>query len=351
MSRDQNGSGYHILAAVGAESQLYPLLEIGCALATARNGRVTILCVTSSGKCPGWLDLDRLRDSPLQERCATTPLDISIRTGRDPGPEILAAVDQDSPDLILLGWRGGRGAGRYLLGRTLDPVVRYAPCDVAVVRSAGGQRSLEDSAGIIERVLVPVGGGPNAGAAIDLALSLSPQVQVTAMNVARDVQGEVAVSLSRQGLEEILEPWWDEPRVQGKVVPSSSPVKGILSEAARGYDLVMVGASHESYVDRMLFGNIPQTVAARSPVPAIVVRRRTARMRMGTWLRRAGWQLFDVLPKLTLHEQTGIYKTIREGSQPHFDFYVMMALSSAIASFGLFMNITAVIIGAMLVAN
>ena len=35
MSRDQNGSGYHILAAVGAESQLYPLLEIGCALATA----------------------------------------------------------------------------------------------------------------------------------------------------------------------------------------------------------------------------------------------------------------------------------------------------------------------------
>ena len=359
MARNQAGSGYHILAAVGVENQLQPLLEIGCALARVRGGRVTILSVTTSGQRPSWLEAGPAEASGEPEQpaefsppglCDGVPLDIIVRAGRDPGTEILAEARQDPPDLILLGWRGGRGRGRYLLGRTLDPVVQTAPCDVAVVRAEGGQRSLEDSPGAIERVLVPVGGGPNAAMAIDLALTLSPQVQVTAMNVARDVQGEVALSLSRQRLDDILEPWTDEPRVQGKVVQSSSPIKGILTEAARDYDLVMVGASHESYVDRMLFGNIPQTVAARSPAPAIIVRQRTPRMRMGTWLRRAGWRLFDILPKLDLREQTGVYKAIREGSQPHADFFVMMALSSAIASFGLLLNSPAVIIGAMLVA-
>ena len=313
MARDQTDNGYHILAAVGAENQLHPLLEIGCALAGVRGGRVTILSVTTNGQRPSWLGAKPETSGETEqpagflppEQCAGIPLDVLVRTGRDPGTEILAAARELLPDLILLGWRGARGRGRYLLGRTLDPVVQYAPCDVAVVRAEGGQHSLEDSSGAFERVLVPVGGGPNAAMAIDLALCLSPQVQVTALNVARDVQGEVALSLSRQRLEEILEPWTDEPRVQGKVVQSSTPIKGILTEAAKGYDLVMVGASHESYVDRVLFGNIPQTVAARSPAPAIVVRRRTPRLRMGTWLRRAGWRIFDILPKLDLHEQTG----------------------------------------------
>jgi uncharacterized hydrophobic protein (TIGR00271 family) len=158
------------------------------------------------------------------------------------------------------------------------------------------------------------------------------------------------MSLAQQHLDEILEPWADELRVQGKVIQSSSPIRGILHEAARGYDLVMVGASHESYLDRMLFGNIPQTVAASSPAPSLVVKRHSRRMVMGTWLRRAGWRLFDILPTLDLHQQTEVYKAIRDGAQPKVDFFVMMGLSSAIATFGLLQNSAAVIIGAMLVA-
>jgi uncharacterized hydrophobic protein (TIGR00271 family) len=187
--------------------------------------------------------------------------------------------------------------------------------------------------------------------AIDLALTLSPHSQVTALYVAREAQGEVAISLARQQLDEILAPWAHEPRVEGKIVQSSSPIRGILQEANRGsYDLLMVGASHESYLDRVLFGNIPQTVAASSPVPSVVIKRHTRRMAMGTWLRRAGWRIFDFLPTLDLHEQTQVYKAIREGAKPKVDFFVMIALSAAIATFGLLQNSAAVIIGAMLVA-
>jgi uncharacterized hydrophobic protein (TIGR00271 family) len=343
MASSEADTDYHIVAAVGAESNLKPLLRVGCALASARGGRVTILSVTANGQPPAWLT--------VPERCSGVQVSTLVQAGVDPGSEILDATRDDPPDLILLGWRGERGRGRYLLGPILDPVVQYASCDVAVVRAGGKKGSPDLAPGSIERVLLPTHGGPNATLATDLALALSPQTQVTALYVAREAQGEVALSLARQQLDQILEPWTGEPRVRGKIVQSSSPIRGILREAARGgYDLLLVGASHESYLERVLFGNIPQTVAASSPVPSIVVKRHARRMAMGTWLRRTGWRIFDALPTLDLHEQIQVYKAIREGAQPKVDFFVMIGLSAAIATFGLLQNSAAVIIGAMLVA-
>jgi uncharacterized hydrophobic protein (TIGR00271 family) len=333
---------YHVLVAVGRESQLDALLAVGCALAGARAGQVTLLSVTTSGQRPDWLT--------VPEHCGAVPTRVLVQSGRDPAHKILATAREEGADLILLGWRGGRGRGRYLLGRTLDPVVQYAPCDVAVVRAEGGKESPGDSSSRFQRVLVPTRGGPNAALAIDMALSLSTETEVTALYVTREAQGDVSLGLGRQQAEEILTPWANEPRVESKVIQAASPIRGILSEAAKGYDVVMVGASHESYVDRVLFGNIPQTVAASSPTLSIVVKARSARAQMGTWLRRAGWHLFDVLPSLDLREQIEVYKAIREGANPGVDFYVMISLSAAIAAFGLLQNSAAVIIGAMLVA-
>lgn len=48
--------------------------------------------------------------------------------------------------------------------------------------------------------------------------------------------------------------------------------------------------------------------------------------------------------------KVGVYEDLREGSQPGSRFYFLVAVSTLIASFGLVMNSTAVIIGAMLVA-
>lgn len=333
-------SDYHILVAVGTPRQIEPLLAVGCALAAAHQGRITLLSVTAGGQRPAWLDAPESRDG--------VPIQIVIRAGGDPGQEILKAAHDEQPDLVLLGWSGQRGRGRYLLSPTLDPVVQYAPCDVAVVRPR--PQTPDELPTEFRRVLIPAAGGPNAGLAIDLALALSPQVEVTVVNIARAVQGEVALSLARQRLADILAPWADEERVQGKVIQADSIIRGILGEAARGYDLLMIGASHESYLDRVLFGNIPQTVASRSPIPSVVVKRRLHPMAVGARLRRAGWRLFGILPTLDLRQQTEVYKTIRQGAQPDIDFFLMIALSAAIATFGLLQNSPAVIIGAMLVA-
>jgi nucleotide-binding universal stress UspA family protein len=183
MLTNEANTGFHVLAAIGAEEQITPLLTLACALASAREGRVTVLSVTASGRRPTWLT--------LPDECGV-PVTVEVREGSDAGTEILAAAQGDPADLILVGWRGDRGRGRYLLGRTLDPVVQYAPCNVAVVRAEGKKESLPDEAGRIEKVLIPTHGGPNAALATDLALCLSPKVQVTALYVAREAQGRVA---------------------------------------------------------------------------------------------------------------------------------------------------------------
>jgi uncharacterized hydrophobic protein (TIGR00271 family) len=338
---DQQETAYRIVVAVGAASHLEPLLALACTLAAGRGGQVSVLSVTPSGERPDWL--------AAPDSCDGVPVRVVVRAGSDAATGILAAVRQDPPDLLMLGWRGEPSRGQYLAGRTLDPVVQAAPCDVAVVRVSTEKPSPEGERKI-QRVLIPAAGGPNAELALDLALSLSSEVEVTALNVVRTALGPMGPSLGQERLEEALASWADEPRIQSKVVQAPTVIRGILTEAAKGYDLVMLGASQESYLDRVLFGNVPQTVAAHSPVPAIVVSRSTRRRRVGTVLRRTGWRLFRILPTLDIHEQIDVYKEIRDGAEPKVDFFVMIALSAAIASFGLLLNSPAVIIGAMLVA-
>lgn len=341
MTDDQHSTDFHVVVAVGAESQVASLLSLGCGLAAARNGRVTLLTVAESGDRPSWL--------AAPEMPGDVPVRIVVRSGHDPAAEILSDLRDEPADLLVLGWKGQAGNGRYLVGRTLDPVVQAAPCDV-IVAALGPYRPPLPEPAVIKQVLVPVSGGPNASLALDLALALAPEAQVTALYVARQTHGPMGLSLSREHLEEILTPWAGEARIRGEVVQAARIDAGILAQASKGYDLMLIGASRESYLDRVLFGNIPQAVAVRSPVPAVITRRYVRGMRVGSWLRRTGWSLFRAVPALDLGEQTDIYKTIRAGAEPTVDYYVMIGLAAAIAAFGLLQNSPAVIIGAMLVA-
>ena len=353
MSQSQAVLGYHVLVAVGDRDQFWPLLAVGCALAGAHGGTVTLLCVTPDGVQPAWVVApgpDAVSAAGPREG---VPVNVLVRPGRDAGAAILAAVRAMMPDLLLVGWRGSPGRGRYLLGSTLDPVIRYAPCDVAVLRANDSPgdplgRDLVNALGHVRRVLVPSAGGPNALLALRLALRLSPQARVTVLYAARAELGQAGVLLGRERLSAMLAPWSRDGRVQPKVVRAHGIIEGILTEASAGYDLVLVGATGESFLDRVLFGNVPQAVAAGAPVPAIVVKRRVSRV--GTLLRRAWWGLFHALPPLTVSEQAEVYRTVQRGARPHVDFFVMSGLAAAIAALGLLLSSPAVIIGAMLVA-
>lgn len=58
----------------------------------------------------------------------------------------------------------------------------------------------------------------------------------------------------------------------------------------------------------------------------------------------------DMRRSLTAEQKQLIYQTIEEGSEPKVSFYILVILSSIIASYGLIANSAAVVIGAMIVA-
>ncbi|MEA5389285.1 universal stress protein [Haloarculaceae archaeon H-GB11] len=74
--------------------------------------------------------LDDLREAATGRGVALTT---AIRKGL-PEEEILAYVDEEEIDLLVMGTHGRRGIERYILGSTTERVLRQSPVPVLTVR-------------------------------------------------------------------------------------------------------------------------------------------------------------------------------------------------------------------------
>lgn len=331
-SRKEDDQPYVVLVAVRDDADMSPLLRTACALAQTHEGSVRLLTVSSSGERPAWLE--------IPDACEDVSVDVVVRDGTDPARIILNEVRAVHPDTLLLGWSGHITRGRYRLGQTLDPVIQGASCDVLLLRAD----NLDD----IKRVLIPAAGGPNAPKAFQIAQAIAPEAKVTALYVAVERMGQPEILIGNDRLKVAVEGLPNADDIRGRVIVAKDPIEGILKEIKSGYDLLLLGAGEESVLDRFIFGDVVQAILSQSDIPAVVVRRRPSNL--GTLQRQVWKRLFGVLPTLTAREQAEAYRTVRRGARPRADFWVMIALASAIAGLGLLLNSPAVIIGAMLVA-
>jgi len=307
------------------------------------------------------------------------------RLARSVPEGILDTADEERCDLILMSWPIRSARQDVRMGRVLDPVVRQAPCDVAVVAihpdrltEAEGplmppQEEGSEGEGVVEgkpllqmsRILVPTAGGPHAPLATRLALLLARQYGATTETVyvaspeasqeelaTGQVYIEQTLAAMREQMKDMAEvlEGFDEAEdipIESRVVTADSVVEGIAQAGAES-DLVFVGASDESLIDQVLFGTLPEQVAWACPSPVVMVKRFRGLRRF--WLQRAWNALFGALPTLSRQEQMTVYRQVRRDARPDVDFFIMMGLSAIIATYGLLQDSTAVIIGAMLVA-
>lgn len=329
---DNRHSDYNVLVAVRDVSDL-PLVALACRLARARDGGVCVFTVSVADAHPAWLK--------LPDACGDVPVEIAVRADKDISQAILREVRQRDTDLLVLGWEGRRSQDGHVLGKTLDPVVQKAACDVILMRG--------ECAADVRRVLIPAAGGLNAPEGLTVVRTLAPEAEITALYVAVEKLGPTEIIVGETQLETMvrgLSPG-DREHIRARVIQAASPAEGILREAAADYDLLIVGAGREDVVGRFLFGNIPQTVAAVSPIPVMIARRHLTHL---TTLSRRLWTfIFGLVPALTLQERAEIAKNIRHNSRANTDFSVMITLAAAITALGLLLNSPAVIIGAMLV--
>ncbi|MFQ6015684.1 MAG: amino acid permease [Anaerolineae bacterium] len=359
-----------ILVPLGPGQERHLVLRLAAALAHQLDGEVVPLQVITMA------DPLAIEEGRRIARERNTLFQWSTRLGADTGvsmfpitrlarsvPEgILDSAAEENCDLILMSWSVVAVSPGTRMSRVLDPVVRRAPCDVAVV-------AYHDAAGEAERpisrILVPTAGGPHAPLAISIALSLAREYEatITAVYVTEPGASPEEMAEGRERIQQSIAAMQrqaaklpglngqtralEEIPIESRVITAESVVDGIAETGAE-YDMVLIGASEESLIDQVLFGSLPEQVARACPTPVVMAKRYGGLPRF--WLQRT-WDALDAAtPDLSREEQIEVYREVRRGARPDVDFFVMMGLSAIIATFGLLQNSAAVIIGAMLVA-
>lgn len=127
----------------------------------------------------------------------------------------------------------------------------------------------------IERVLVSTGGGPHARFGLHLALKIAQAGggDVTLFRVL-PLTEDVDVEVETEALERMTHTGISSGvPVRARVVQNASVVEAILEEIREGeHDLLIVGASDEGMVQRLLFGSVPESVIEQTPCPVLIAR-------------------------------------------------------------------------------
>jgi uncharacterized hydrophobic protein (TIGR00271 family) len=218
------------------------------------------------------------------------------------------------------------------------------PCAVAGVR---GDLHQAENKQTIKRIIVPTSGGPNTVYALSVLMPLAPEVEIVAVYIAPEHLGSNEEALGHHRLRQTLEFIDGQDVIKTQLITAPTVSEGIQEAAGEG-DVVVIGASRESSVDKVIFGNIPDQVVRVSKKPIVVMREPNDRM--AQMLGTLFWRLQRVLPRLNVRDRTEAYVRIRRAARPNIDYYILISLSAIIAALGLMASSTAVVIGAMLVA-
>ena len=178
-----------------------------------------------------------------------------VQVSRTPWPELLHVIIAEQPDLLLLNYPCQLDA----LGVTAAEVLTRPPCDIALVRGPLPAQ--------IERVLVPMRGGPHAELSLRVALSLHPPHLTTLHLTPVDQTGTDAPF---RGLEQILKRL---PEVQAQSAVTSDPAQAIVDHAA-GCDLIVMGATAQPARSRASLGAVADRVLQASAVAVLAVKTR-----------------------------------------------------------------------------
>ena len=262
----------------------------------------------------------------------------------------LAALNDAKADLLVLPKRMGKNlSGDQELVRR---VYRRASCDTIFLRVATSGATFTE--GRCQRILVPTAGGPHAEVALQLGadVAVATGSTVDALYVQADTGSEDA-AIGERIIGKIVAGALDKTQqgsARPRVAVSNRPVNAIDEAIESGeYDLVILGASNQGIVQRMLTTNLPDTLLQRPGGFAVGTLRRA--VPLATRVQRAANRVFrSVVPQLEREDRLALMERVQSSSQWDFDFIALVCLSTLIAGIGLLQSSPAVVIGAMLVA-
>ncbi|MEA1984399.1 MAG: universal stress protein, partial [Euryarchaeota archaeon] len=154
--------GHRILVPVRDLAGAKKIAQFASCIAEEKNAQVIFLNVLTLPEQTPFSAADRYIDEKrelIQELIASTdvPAGGIIKVGRTASDIILNTIEEEEPDMVLMGWRGRTFRRDFVLGSTIDPILLKAKCDVVMFRFEEG-KDWDD----IHKILVPTAGGPHA---------------------------------------------------------------------------------------------------------------------------------------------------------------------------------------------
>lgn len=291
--------GRRVLVPVANPETANALLET--AIDLAAGGELVVIRVVT---IPPQVPLSALEDRPEAERerllgdarelvadcrrraeAAGVPVTAQVRVGREVAGGILSAIEHHDVDAALMGWRGRPRRRDVVLGSHVDRVVADADCDVLVERIES--RSGTDG---IDSVLVPTGGGPHATLAAEIAGTIARRrgASVHVMTVA---DSDTSTPEAEARLSDAVSALAGVEAVHQRVLESEDVVGAIVEETAE-HDLTVVGATRESPIRTLLFGDVPEAVGRQAESTVIMAKRNAdATSRLQRTIGRLGERL------------------------------------------------------------
>lgn len=138
----------------------------------------------------------------------------------------------------------------------------------------------------ISRVLVPIDGSEMGKRALRYALEVHPDAEITVLHVVGEpsaMMGEAAALALADDIEQAAQEYAQDVLDAAREIAAEDdkeittrvdighPARAILNRAEE-FDTVIIGTHGGSVTDRLLVGNVAETVFRRSPVPVVVVR-------------------------------------------------------------------------------
>ena len=207
-----------------------------------------------------------------REICSEMGVDLKTRViiGRSIFKSILAYIEQQGADQLVIGWNPQNYHRNYIFGSNLDPIIKQAPCDVTLVSFKREDRG---------EVVALAGPGPHSPKAIQRAFeyALLDNRKPTLLNVQRPAKEQNGVLPEPEEVgRKIIAALAEEAGIpadgyESKVLISNN-IEEAINEAVESFNTVFFGISEQSTFAKILYGSVAARVAQKDNLNVVMIR-------------------------------------------------------------------------------
>jgi len=262
---------YSVLVALSNPKSMESLMEVGMAVAREHAGELVVMAVAEVPEGQALLTgRHRVRElAPLLEEAMAYAAERGVaarsvvKISRRVSFGIVETVREEECNFLVMGQPGLESWFERLVATSVERVLRDAPCEVGVVY--GNVRPEK-----VNRVVVPLGPGANAGLAASLAPGFGTWFDAEALPITV-VETEATDSEAR-AVEQAATQAWEHGGQAGDVeVLRRKELASGLAQALRAGDLVLIGAPSGGHFP-LLGETLPAYLSRKRRNPVVAVR-------------------------------------------------------------------------------